>query len=65
MAAMYVAGLLTDWAIISTSPLPSSEPLGATTVDDGPDVYIGRSETTMWMRVISTWCCYALYSWSL
>jgi hypothetical protein len=19
----------------------------------------------MWMRVISSWCCYALYAWSL
>ena len=77
IAAMYVAGLLTDWyvstgsawpytydrAIISTSPVPGSshEP----SASDEPDVYIGRSETTMWMRILSGWICYALYSWSL
>ncbi|OCF35200.1 membrane protein [Kwoniella heveanensis BCC8398] len=69
MAAMYVAGLLTDWAIISTSPVSHpSEPdllnLSLSGVAE-PDVYIGRSETTMWMRVISSWLCYALYAWSL
>ncbi|WWC65808.1 uncharacterized protein I303_108430 [Kwoniella dejecticola CBS 10117] len=65
MAAMYVAGLLTDWAIISTSPVSHpADPLAS--LDNAePDVYIGRSETTMWMRVISSWLCYALYSWSL
>ncbi|KAI9638995.1 serine incorporator/TMS membrane protein [Dioszegia hungarica] len=70
MAAMYVAGLLTDWAIISTSPVAHpadpSEPLGLLAfLADEPDVYIGRSESTMWMRTVSSWLCYALYSWSL
>ncbi|WVQ79219.1 hypothetical protein IAT38_001315 [Cryptococcus sp. DSM 104549] len=67
MAAMYVAGLLTDWAIISTSPVAHpTDPIadGALVVSE-PDVYIGRSETTMWMRVVSSWLCYALYAWSL
>jgi hypothetical protein len=37
---------------------------------DGPvnpdmDVYIGRSETAMWMRVVSSWVCMLLYAWSL
>ncbi|WVW86956.1 hypothetical protein I302_109012 [Kwoniella bestiolae CBS 10118] len=65
MAAMYVAGLLTDWAIISTSPVAHpTDPFTSLDVAE-PDVYIGRSETTMWMRVISSWLCYALYSWSL
>jgi hypothetical protein len=82
MAAMYVAGLLTDWyvhistsllkfaligrAIISTTPLAHpTDPLPIGFVSDEMDVYIGRSETTMWMRVISSWLCYVLYAWSL
>ncbi|KAK4688671.1 serine incorporator 1, partial [Tremellales sp. Uapishka_1] len=69
MASMYVAGLLTDWAIISTSPVAHpTEPLPITpsimTIYE-PDVYIGRSETTMWMRIISSWLCYGIYAWSL
>ena len=35
--------------------------------DDDPDsdVYIGRSEVAMWMRVVSSWVCILLYMWSL
>ena len=29
------------------------------------DVYIGRSEVAMWMRVVSSWVCMLLYMWSL
>ena len=29
------------------------------------DVYIGRSEVAMWMRVVSSWICMLLYIWSL
>ncbi|KAL7419830.1 Membrane protein tms1 [Cryptotrichosporon argae] len=81
LAAMYVAGLLTDWAIISTSPVahptdplpivPGTRALAALRATFAspaaaePDVYIGRSEATMWMRVVSSWGCYALYAWSL
>ncbi|OXG20207.1 membrane protein [Cryptococcus neoformans Ze90-1] len=67
IAAMYVAGLLTDWAIISTSPVahPTESQFGAPGIVNEPDVYIGRSETTMWMRIISSWLCYMLYTWSL
>lgn len=40
-----------------------------TTMTEGPepeqDVYIGRSAVAMWMRVISSWVCIVLYSWSL
>ncbi|ORX37762.1 putative vacuolar transmembrane protein [Kockovaella imperatae] len=64
MAAMYVAGLLTDWAIISTSPVAHPTDFLESGQSE-PDVYIGRSEATMWMRVISTWLCYGLYGWSL
>ncbi|KAG8973318.1 hypothetical protein FRC05_008862 [Tulasnella sp. 425] len=57
MGAMYVAELLTDWHVVRT------------TMTDGPepeqDVYIGRSAVAMWMRVISSWVCIVLYSWSL
>lgn len=28
-------------------------------------VFIGRSPTAMWMRVVSSWICVALYGWSL
>ena len=29
------------------------------------DVYIGRSEVAMWMRIVSSWVCMLLYMWSL
>jgi hypothetical protein len=75
MGSMYVGMLLTDWYVrppyslasshhshnrnvVSTRPLPD-------TADPNQDVYIGRSETAMWMRVVSSWVCIALYIWSL
>ena len=33
--------------------------------DSENDVYIGRSEVAMWMRVVSSWVCVLLYIWSL
>ncbi|THH04430.1 hypothetical protein EW145_g5522 [Phellinidium pouzarii] len=59
IGAMYVAMLLTDWNVVKTSPIP-----GASS-SDGDDVYIGRSEVAMWMRVVSSWVCMLLYIWSL
>ncbi|KAI5122556.1 hypothetical protein M0805_005283 [Coniferiporia weirii] len=59
IGAMYVAMLLTDWNVVKTSPIPGS------TNPDGDDVYIGRSEVAMWMRVVSSWVCMLLYIWSL
>ncbi|KAH7919513.1 TMS membrane protein/tumor differentially expressed protein [Leucogyrophana mollusca] len=56
IGAMYVAMLLTDWNVVSTEP-------GSTQSDEV--VYIGRSETAMWMRVVSSWVCMLLYAWSL
>jgi len=57
LGAMYVAMLLTDWNVIrSGSSSPSA---------DGEDIYIGRSETAMWMRIVSSWVCMLLYTWSL
>ncbi|KIY68847.1 TMS membrane protein/tumor differentially expressed protein [Cylindrobasidium torrendii FP15055 ss-10] len=59
MATMYVAMLLTDWNVVSKHPL-SNMP-----ADPNQDVYIGRSEVAMWMRVVSSWVCMVLYTWSL
>ncbi|CAE6516047.1 unnamed protein product [Rhizoctonia solani] len=58
MGSMYVGMLLTDWNVVSTRPLPDNS-------DPNHDVYIGRSETAMWMRVVSSWVCILLYTWSL
>ncbi|KAG6900579.1 hypothetical protein C0993_008296 [Termitomyces sp. T159_Od127] len=58
IAAMYVAMLLTDWNVVSKHPIAGS-------ADPDSDVYIGRSEVAMWMRVVSSWVCMFLYMWSL
>ncbi|KAF9523557.1 serine incorporator/TMS membrane protein [Crepidotus variabilis] len=58
IGAMYVAMLLTDWNIVSKRPISGP-------VDPDFDVYIGRSEVAMWMRVVSGWICMILYMWSL
>jgi len=55
LGAMYVAMLLTDWNIVKKTPGEADE----------QDVYIGRSEVAMWMRVVSGWICMLLYMWSL
>jgi len=57
LGAMYVAMLLTDWNVIRTG---SSSPSAS-----GDDIYIGRSETAMWIRIVSSWVCMVLYIWSL
>ncbi|KII84434.1 hypothetical protein PLICRDRAFT_701975 [Plicaturopsis crispa FD-325 SS-3] len=57
IGAMYVAMLLTDWNVVSNQPTTDS--------DQDQVVYIGRSETAMWIRVVSSWVCILLYSWSL
>ncbi|OCH86605.1 TMS membrane protein/tumor differentially expressed protein [Obba rivulosa] len=54
IGAMYVAMLLTDWNVVKTASSNADE-----------DVYIGRSEVAMWMRVVSSWVCMLLYIWSL
>lgn len=46
--------------VVSHKPIPDGTP-----VDPNDDVYIGRSEVAMWMRVVSGWICFALYTWSL
>ena len=72
---MYVAMLLTDWYVYILYPLPADElsnPLHRNVVsktlspsDSDEVVHIGRSEIAMWMRVVSSWVCIILYSWSL
>ena len=75
---MYVAMLLTDWlvAISSTTIIHPIERFddyrkvirsgsAPTDPDQDSDVYIGRSEVAMWMRVVSSWVCMLLYIWSL
>jgi hypothetical protein len=53
IGAMYVAMLLTDWNVVRPGKA------------DHNSVYIGRSETAMWMRIVSSWICMLLYIWSL
>ena len=55
MASMYVAMLLVDWKILHRTPdmEAGNEP--------DYDIYIGRSEMAMWMRVVSSWICIGLY----
>lgn len=55
---MYVAMLLTDWNVVRSGVAPGDS-------DKDTDVYIGRSEVAMWMRVVSSWACILLYIWSL
>lgn len=50
---MYVAMLLTDWNVVKANK------------GEVDDVYIGRSEVAMWMRIVSGWVCMLLYIWSL
>jgi serine incorporator 1/3 len=76
LGAMYVAMLLTDWYEISrifvgalityTLYLRNFIRAGSSSPStDGEDIYIGRSETAMWMRIVSSWVCMLLYIWSL
>ncbi|EJD53006.1 TMS membrane protein/tumor differentially expressed protein [Auricularia subglabra TFB-10046 SS5] len=58
MGSMYVAMLLTDWNVLRTTSRSDD-------TDPNQDIYIGRSETAMWIRVVSSWVCMVLYAWSL
>lgn len=60
IAACYTAMLLTDWRFVKLGG-PSPDP----TEDGARMVYIGRSHAAMWMRVVSSWLCIVIYSWSL
>lgn len=50
LATQYTASLLT--INVESDPLDDFVP-------------VGRSYYATWMKIISSWCCYALYSWSL
>lgn len=66
MAAMYIAMLLTDWQYLRMKPSSDGSLPGDGQLPDTPqDIYIGRSEIAMWMRVISSWFSFLLYAWSL
>ncbi|CDW96812.1 hypothetical protein [Sporisorium scitamineum] len=60
IAACYTAMLLTDWRFVRLGG-PSPDP----SEDGAPIAYIGRSTTAMWMRVMSSWLCICIYTWSL
>jgi len=46
--------------VVSTSPIS-----GSSDNSQEQDVFIGRSEAAMWMRIVSSWICFAIYTWSL
>ncbi|KAJ2459318.1 Membrane protein tms1 [Coemansia sp. RSA 2424] len=50
MAAMYVAMLLTNWNSISS---------------EDKVIIIGRSSAAVWVKVVTSWLCILLYSWTL
>ena len=72
MGAMYVAVLLTDWYVLRLDECPTgvhaARNRNVVKTEHGggdDDVYIGRSEVAMWVRVVSSWVCMLLYMWSL
>ncbi|KAJ1830625.1 Membrane protein tms1 [Coemansia sp. RSA 2708] len=50
MASMYAAMLLTNWNSISSTDHV---------------IIIGRSTTAVWVKVVTSWLCILLYSWTL
>ncbi|KAJ1750486.1 Membrane protein tms1 [Coemansia sp. RSA 1591] len=50
MASMYAAMLLTNWNSISSTD---------------HIIIIGRSTTAVWVKVVTSWLCIALYMWTL
>ncbi|KAK0560121.1 Membrane protein tms1 [Tilletia horrida] len=64
IAACYVAMLLTDWRFVKLSKA-ADLPVEDAPEGGGPIVFIGRSPTAMWMRVVSSWLCICIYTWSL
>ncbi|PVV00819.1 hypothetical protein BB560_004785 [Smittium megazygosporum] len=51
IAAMYMAMLLTNWNSIDAN--------------SGEFIIIGRSMSAVWAKIISSWLCVILYSWTL
>ncbi|KAJ2415236.1 Membrane protein tms1 [Coemansia sp. RSA 2530] len=50
LAAMYVAMLLTNWNSISS---------------EDRVIIIGRSHTAVWVKIVTSWLCILMYSWSM
>ncbi|PIA15326.1 TMS membrane protein/tumor differentially expressed protein [Coemansia reversa NRRL 1564] len=50
MASMYAAMLLTNWNSISS---------------EDHIIIIGRSATAVWVKIVTSWLCVLLYSWTL
>ncbi|CAO1629801.1 unnamed protein product [Sympodiomycopsis kandeliae] len=67
IAICYTAMLLTDWKFVRLEDGNNSSPIDHPGhADDGtPVVFIGRSITAMWMRIVSSWICIVIYGWSL
>lgn len=55
LATCYTACLLTSWNTMKTEDK----------TDDETVVYIGRSMTVVWVKIVSSWVVYLLYAWSL
>jgi serine incorporator 1/3 len=54
LATCYTACLLTSWNTMSTEAK-----------DDERFIIIGRSMTVVWVKIVSSWVVYLLYTWSL
>lgn len=61
-AACYTALLLTDWRFVKLGERVDDSD---DSLDGAPVALIGRSRTSMWVRVVSSWVCVGLYLWSL
>lgn len=60
LAACYTAMLLTDWQRVKLTGAPRGPDEGSP-----PVVFIGVSSRAMWMRIVSSWVCAAIYAWTL
>ena len=54
LATCYTACLLTSWNTMQQK-----------TEDDETFIFIGRSMTVVWVKIVSSWVVYILYGWSL
>ncbi|KAI8889473.1 TMS membrane protein/tumor differentially expressed protein [Backusella circina FSU 941] len=59
IAAMYVAMLLTNWNTIISEEVPNPDQ------DKSDLIRIGQSYTAVWVKIVSGWICYGIYSWTL
>lgn len=64
-AICYTAMLLTDWRWVRLEDADGHHGGGDGDLSGAPVVFIGRSATAMWMRIVSSWVCVLIYAWSL